>query len=295
MDIRLSATALGLFLTSGDMFLCLKDEKELIWDFPTKFRSPSHSLYFLSRYLAILTQICDVATTGFWKYKYVAVPIHICYIRLVCETVVCWTFVIILQMVLMLRVHALYNKNQRMGLFLGLILLGRIALGAWSVARYWNLSASYIGFNFVCLPELRTHCSDPGIVTFLAGEMTIQGTMLFLTLFKTYPWALKDVSFSAPDLLSVINRDALLVFVAVFGTLVSIVVATYQKGTSALFVYPLFVTLVSCAGCRLVLHLQRLARRGSSANEAIVFTDLNASTTWDIRTHELQTIQAVSN
>ncbi|KAJ8071962.1 hypothetical protein PM082_001959 [Marasmius tenuissimus] len=290
MDVRLSATALGLFLTSGDMFLCLKDERELIWGFPTKFRSPTHCLYFLTRYFAILTQICDVVTATYWMCKYVAVPARLCYIRLVCETVVCWIFVILLQMVLMLRVYALYKGSQQMGAFLGLILLGRIALGVWSVVRFRNIPASYIDFNFICLPEFRAHCGDPGVATFLIGELATQGIMLCLTMFKTYPWALKDISISAPDLLSVLNRDALLVFITVFGTLVSIIVATYQKGLGAVFVYPLFISVVSCAGCRLVLHLQRLARRGSSANEAAVFTDFNTSSTWDVRTHELRTI-----
>ncbi|KAJ8077499.1 hypothetical protein PM082_001930 [Marasmius tenuissimus] len=293
MNVQLSATVLGLFVTAGDMFLCLRDEKELIWNLPTLFQTPEQSLYFLSRYLAILAQICDVVTATFWKCKYVAIPAHHCYIHLVYKSVVCWTFVILLQMVLMLRVYALYSRIKPMAYFLGLILLARVALGSWVIGRYRNFAAGSMGFNFICLTEARAH-SEPGLAAFLFGEIAFQAIMLVLTMFKTYPWSLKGVFSLAPDLASVLNRDALLVFIAVYGTLTSIIVTSYQRGMGVLFVYPLFVSIVSCVGCHLVLHLQRLARRGSAANEAVVFTDLSANMTWNFRTRDFCTTEAES-
>ena len=69
-------------------------------------------------------------------------------------------------MTLILPVYALYNKSQPITYFLGLLLLGRLALGVWVVTRYRNFSADTIGFDFICLTGVQAH-NEPGLATFL--------------------------------------------------------------------------------------------------------------------------------
>ncbi|KAF9266430.1 hypothetical protein L218DRAFT_996601 [Marasmius fiardii PR-910] len=282
MNAQLAATILGLSLTCADMQLTQNRER-IFWRSSVKpIRSPVHCLYVLSRYSAIIAQVCDVVISSIWKYKYTSVPPTICFMHLIYKIIVSHLSLLILDAILMLRIYALYNKSREMASFLGLALLMKLCFGVWTLSQPKNMPASSIRFNFICITTFQLH-EVPNAALFVLGELAIQGILCWLTLTKT--WSLGSFWPRTPVLVSVLNRDAISVFVAVSGTFAVVIISTNREGLAILFIQPAFISVVSCAGCRLILHLHGLGERETSTDpENITFTTVDALDTWDIHT-----------
>ncbi|KAF9262369.1 hypothetical protein L218DRAFT_400455 [Marasmius fiardii PR-910] len=188
----------------------------------------------------------------------------------------------------MLRVYALYSKSQEIASFLAFTLLMRFISGVWVLTQLFDISIGSLNFNYICIAPQQLH-KEPKIAIFVFGEMAIQGILCCLTLLKT--WSLGSLEWPhAQNLASVLNRDALSVFVVLSGTFAAIIVSTYKSGLGVLFVFPALTSVTSCAGCRLILHLHRLGERETSAGpEDTMFTSIDATGTWDTQTHHVRT------
>ncbi|KAL0578006.1 hypothetical protein V5O48_003987 [Marasmius crinis-equi] len=129
-------------------------------------------------------------------------------------------------------VYALYNKSLIMGAFLSFCFLARTAAGVWVLVK-----SSYRPneFNYICMTTKVFH-QEPAVAGFVSVAMILQVIVFGLTLIKT--WQLKEAWLSAPTISWVVNRDALVVFFAVTGVLVSVIVGTYKTGLASLFIFP---------------------------------------------------------
>ncbi|KAE9397611.1 hypothetical protein BT96DRAFT_921302 [Gymnopus androsaceus JB14] len=80
--------------------------------------------------------------------------------------------------------------------------------------------------------------------------------------------------------------DGLKVFAAISFGVISIGVSAGKRVIPVVLVYPLFISLVSAAGCRTILNLQTLnvtTRETPSFERNIEFTSINDISTWDAR------------
>ncbi|KAF9064430.1 hypothetical protein BDP27DRAFT_1450747 [Rhodocollybia butyracea] len=103
---------------------------------------------------------------------------------------------------------------------------------------------------------------------------------------KRTVWDLRQYSYS---LFSVLNRDGLVVFCAVSVAMVATGVASMKKGAGSVFVFPLFISLISAVGCHTILNLQKLEFTGASLNSSERKGDLELTiienvdiTEWDV-------------
>ncbi|KAF9262365.1 hypothetical protein L218DRAFT_400373 [Marasmius fiardii PR-910] len=166
MNVQLAAAVLGLSLTYTDMHLMRRWEQDF-WKSPMKLvRSPIHWLYIISRSFAVVVQICNIVIASVWKYKFTTVPPDICYMHLMFKAVACPFSLLILDIVLMLRVYALYNKRQNMAFFLGFTLFMKSISGSWLFVRLKNSPTSSMTFNYVCVVSIRLH-EEPVVASFV--------------------------------------------------------------------------------------------------------------------------------
>ncbi|KAG7093988.1 hypothetical protein E1B28_007618 [Marasmius oreades] len=287
MNAHLAAAVLGFSLTFIDAYFTRQGERDF-WKSPSKaIHSPVHWLYILSRYLVLVIQICNIVIATIWKYNYTAIPHNICFVHLIFKICVLLFSLLILDTILMLRVYALYNKSQEMASFLGLILLLKSTTAVWGLARLLPNATSSVHFNYICIAAVKLH-EEPGLALFVLGEMAIHCALCWLTLTKT--WSFKDLWPHPPTLASVLNRDALSVFAAICGILAAYTFGTYRRGVAVIFAFPILISITSCAGCRLILHLNSLGGRETSTDpENMTFTAIDATITWDTGTHHFRT------
>ncbi|KAF9070593.1 hypothetical protein BDP27DRAFT_1419838 [Rhodocollybia butyracea] len=151
--------------------------------------------------------------------------------------------------------------------------------------------AMEINFNSHCIPEFTfNQASSNPVMVFVYVELTIQLIILALVLKRTV-WDLRQYSHL---LLSVLKRDGLIIFGAMGVAMIAIGVGEAKKGTTAVFVFPLFISLISTVGCHAILNLQKLGSAGTDANPSeqkkeLELTSFNAMdiTTWDERTFQM--------
>ncbi|KAF9070737.1 hypothetical protein BDP27DRAFT_1419754 [Rhodocollybia butyracea] len=191
-----------------------------------------------------------------------------------------------LDLVLMLRVFALYDRSRLIGVFLLFLLVTRIASSAYASQAHRLRFPEDIKFtNHYCISEV-SFKNAPGnpLLVFIYGELTVQSVIIALAMKRTV-WDLRQYSYS---LFSVLNRDGLVAFCAIGAAMVAIGVTSVKKGAGAVFVFPLFISLISAVGCRTILNLHKLELTSASVNSSKQKKDLELTTienvditTWD--------------
>ncbi|KAE9411314.1 hypothetical protein BT96DRAFT_911930 [Gymnopus androsaceus JB14] len=81
--------------------------------------------------------------------------------------------------------------------------------------------------------------------------------------------------------------------------MISIGVSAGRNAVPVMFVYPLFISLVSAAGCRAILNLQTLDMTtretpSSEQNKELEFTTINDISTWDTTTMPERDTRSIS-
>ncbi|ESK86162.1 hypothetical protein Moror_9276 [Moniliophthora roreri MCA 2997] len=99
-------------------------------------------------------------------------------------------------------------------------------------------------------------------------------------------WMLPGTWSKTPTLTSVLTRDGFYVFSAVFVVSTAVVAGSFRRGPAALFINPLIVFVLSCAGARVILHLQRFGDEEDSTNSEghSERQDTFSTVAWDVRT-----------
>ncbi|ESK91063.1 hypothetical protein Moror_1158 [Moniliophthora roreri MCA 2997] len=278
MNVQLVASCLGLALNACDMYLTRKEEKALIWRSPFRVTIVK-ILYILSRYLGLTCQIYNVSRSAYWKHRYTTIPQHSCDSHLVFKTLGAQSLLAILHIILMLRVYALYNKTFSMVLILMLIYAARLAATIWTTLKHWDVYK--MDFDYICFTTEPLN-SGYGMIIFITAEALFE--IIIHTLIARKTWSLPGTWSKTPTLMSVLTRDGFYVFFAIFVGMVSALGGSRGRGPATLFVNPLLVFVISCAGSRVIIRLQRFGSEEESDSASSQGSDMFSTIAWDIRT-----------
>ncbi|KAF9066153.1 hypothetical protein BDP27DRAFT_1331044 [Rhodocollybia butyracea] len=286
MHVQLIAAVLGLVATGCDIALTRREEVLYMWRKPLRITFV-RCLFVFTRYLPVAIHIIDVIFVSMWMDGTEQVPAEVYCMRItIFRYFACYSMMMLLELALMLRVFALYERSRAIGVFLLFLLISRIAGAVYSMQR--AVQFGKITFIGHCLPAFTfNHAMNP-ILVLIYGELAIQLLILALVMKRTI-WDLRQYSHS---LFSVLNRDGLIVFGAMGVAMIAIGVGTVKKGDGNAFIFPLFISFVSAAGCHTILNLQKL---GSDANLSEQKKDLELTTfdVMDLTAWDERTFQAV--
>ncbi|KZV70952.1 hypothetical protein PENSPDRAFT_429075 [Peniophora sp. CONT] len=255
-----------------DWLLCLGDEIELIW-LKGKRLSAASTLYFLTRYLALLSHVpTSVALFG------TGLPLKTCenmqFVHFIATAVVQVTT----GAVFILRVHALYQDRYVLGV-VAFVASAALGMAIWSITTSFTshrVADTYILGMAGCNPVMRKEEAMHFAITW-AGLSVFDLTVFLLTAYKALCAHGKTLS----RLWYIFMRDGAAYFVLIFlancGNIVCFLIAPpVLRGVTGLFTNVLSATLVS----RLILNL----REASDARSAPI----------DANSHELHIISPAS-
>ncbi|KAF9066130.1 hypothetical protein BDP27DRAFT_1365857 [Rhodocollybia butyracea] len=212
---------------------------------------------------------CDIALTMqgelqyIWKHKWLVdgaeqVPKQHCGSVLFFQVLAFSSMLVLLELVLILRVFALYDRNRAIGIFLSLLLVLRITSSTHSVYHHVLQFPEKTQFTNHCVPSVnyRDAHSPVWVIMFVqCGVLSVQLAIITLNMKRTV-WDFRQYSHL---LFSVLNKDGLRVFGAIAVAVVATAATVIEEGgTSYLFVFPIFIPLISAAGCHTILNLQKL-------------------------------------
>jgi len=177
------------------------DELIYIWKRPMSFIRTS---YIFSRYFAIASQIFSYAYFS-RNYTISQYPVPSWFCRSFYGIAVSQSLQLVLEIILVVRVHALYNRSRRMGFFLSTLFIANTSLMITMVC----LSIRTIEFDSVC-----TLLGTPRAALYYGcGEALTQTTILCLTLWKP---ALSPVGrLPRNPLVALLLRDGAAVFTTI--------------------------------------------------------------------------------
>ncbi|KAJ3777888.1 hypothetical protein FB446DRAFT_716042 [Lentinula raphanica] len=286
---------IGLLATGCDYALTRRKEKNYAWNREKPLRITFVKILFvLARYLAFVIHIVNIVLSSIWTVKFQGcsqLPDEACRKLLVFQIISSYSMLLILQMILMLRVFALYNRSTSMGLFLFSIFVCRLAVSAYTSFGESAHSPRNLKFGKYCIPRISLTEQSVGNSTlvFIYGELIIQVIIHGLS-WKRTMWDLRHYSnsYSRPPLLSVLDKDSLRVFMGISVAMTAVGLSTVKITLPVAFVFPLFISLISALGCRAILNLQTLVDasleigRPSIQNKAELTTVHGSNmTSWD--------------
>ncbi|KDR79385.1 hypothetical protein GALMADRAFT_137227 [Galerina marginata CBS 339.88] len=201
-------------------------------------------LYLFSRYLAICAQVANTYIV-FFPLSILPVPRDECQIWLIFLTVCACLLLAALDLVIMLRVYALYNRSLKLGLFLAFLLLIQAAV----VTACTRITVPHVPFGPSC-DALETPAD---VIYFMATVVFSQTVLLILTVRK------RKVAFGQSPLIDLVVRDGAWVFVLIVSMFVAIIPYSFIVQVfkpHIIFVWP--ITLLSVTACRLILNMQKI-------------------------------------
>ncbi|TFK67619.1 hypothetical protein BDN72DRAFT_960863 [Pluteus cervinus] len=264
-----NCSAVGaLALLSWECIITVRQEHWYIWRNPSKVIK---SLYLFSRYFALSSLLF-----GFFFM------IHVCSDDLARpETCRVWfgflvfgtqLLLMCIEILLMLRVYALYERRRLVGGCLTAVFCGCNA--AEGVFGMRSLLAS--SFDSNCLAT-----TTPQDVALYAAFLLFTQLVIFgFTAFKRRS-AITRGWLRAP-IIQVTARDGILMFVGVAGLVIASVPYAMFVEAVAHYIYPWISAFLSIGACRLIINMQRLQRRSLSPATSTSPPDSTVEFTTDI-------------
>ncbi|KAF9017967.1 hypothetical protein BDP27DRAFT_1412108 [Rhodocollybia butyracea] len=149
--VRIGASVLGLVAIGCDFILTRRGEAQYIWTKPLRV-TVVRCLFILIRYLPIAIHIIGLIFCSERVYRYSTVPEEYCMDILVIEIIASYIMLVLLEVVLMLRVFALYDRSRTIGIFLVAVLVSRIAGSVYTIEeRVLKFQAVKITFPGYCV------------------------------------------------------------------------------------------------------------------------------------------------
>jgi len=273
MNIPLAASYAGLTIAVYELLANLTNEIEYIWRRHPRFTFVK-SLYLFARYFALGAHITNAIGATILHAMYTDLSPSTCRYLLIYKTVVSHSMFGVLNVILIIRMYALYNRSYWMGVLLGVLSAGWITMAVLAAIR----GIPPQQFNYTCLTIDRPAAFN----LFLIGELSMQGAILILTLSKRVTVRLEGCT-TVPPILSLLSRDGSLTFVGVAAFIIAAYALSARPFLLAHTLFPALITVLSSAGCRMILNLQRfpIPDDDSSVGELTSLLDL----TWDVQTN----------
>jgi len=238
----------GLTFATCEMILTLRTESTYIWK-----NSPGSTLvkllYLLSRYFAFAVHVTNTVLVTLVN-KYPIIPAHLCRIAIIYQGAVLFVMFGILDVILMIRVYALYNRPTYLAVIFLCLLTCRFFVP--SIMSYRGLPRKR--FTPTCL--VISAGSKAPLYVFAGGELFVQLVVVGLTVAR-HIWATRS-GWGNP-LFSLLSRDGSMVFLGIAVGMVAIIVVYLKPADFSHMVFPGLVIIMSSAGCRLIINMQKMA------------------------------------
>jgi len=143
----------------------------------------------------------------------------------------------------------LYNRRTAIAIFLVLLLVSKIVSA--SIGAY--IGFPHQRFSPSCLVITG---SQPALYLFAVGELVFQSAIIGLTLSRHISAA--RGGWSTP-LVSLVSRQGSMVFAAISVAMIGAIAAGLQPVNATHKMFPAMIIILSTAGCRLIINMQRLA------------------------------------
>ncbi|KAH7917859.1 hypothetical protein BV22DRAFT_926076 [Leucogyrophana mollusca] len=208
---------------------------EYIWSKP--HRSPVKWLFLLTRYVGLASLICNLY--GSVGGNYTAIT---CKGFLVIQVTMAQILVTLIELILMMRVHALYNQDLRITAFLAFLVIAGTLVAIVSL----SFTVSSSDFDSTCGV---THIRSP-LASFSFAFVITEGILLLLTLFKCIR-TFRATGRSVPIIMLML-RDGTAGFLAIISILIpTSVLLVVNHGEFASTMNAWFLAVTSCAVSKL--------------------------------------------
>ncbi|KAF9001124.1 hypothetical protein BDQ17DRAFT_1542889 [Cyathus striatus] len=246
---RTISTLSALIVLLFEYVLNFQDEFRFVWRKPRI--TTIKVVYLISRYGAILTQIVNLVVARLVMDR-IPVSKHLCKIWFIFHMTSATGFLFALDIVLMIRVYALYNCDPKVGTFLATLLITQAVLVSTFAWRSGDIPLS-ISCNITTKQEI------------LAPSVFVIGTHLLLLAMTMYK---RKVVAEQSALLDLVVRDGTYMFVFVFSVFTATIpyslVVDYAE-SHVMFVWP--TTFFSVFACRLILNMRNLRTSFEDTNQ----------------------------
>ncbi|KAH7922221.1 hypothetical protein BV22DRAFT_1037747 [Leucogyrophana mollusca] len=258
-----SISVSALSFLSWEICITFKDEVELIWSKPAT--SLVKWLFLLARYVG-LASLLYVLIPDIQQFVEIAMGVCLfsatrllgvyvggstigCKGLLVLRVTMSQVLVTLIELIFMLRVHALYNRDRRMAVCLGFLAVSGMIVAIVGLSH----TVANTQFDEMCSV---THI-DSSMAYFGFAFVFIEGILLLLTILRCIHTF--RASKKLAPIVTLMLRDGTLGFLALIAVLMptSILLVVWH-GAQLSFITPWFCAVLSCAGCRMIISLQRL-------------------------------------
>ncbi|TFK65252.1 hypothetical protein BDN72DRAFT_962655 [Pluteus cervinus] len=246
--VNRSSVASTAFLL-WDILITFDDEVKVIWCNPW---TPMKVLYFIIRYLSLFVQMSILLVGSSELSTAFHFALHDCFIWQTYECVAALVVILATDMVLILRVHALYHGNKVMQRVLGVLF---IIEGAVMIVGL-RLALPEMKFDDLC----RVTEVPPMLLLALGPPLVFQPILFALTIFK-YVQAVRAGWGDVP-LIMLLMRDGTWAFFVLFFVLAGeAALFGGNTGTYAGLLYGWMLTAFSFCGYRILLNIHDLGQR----------------------------------
>jgi len=246
----------SLAFLSYEFCITLDDEVETIWLKPNCSWIKWQFLFI--RYFSLASQIINRALEGA-VFAHSKLSMHSLRNWYTCQVVIGSILMTAVEVVLIARVFALYNRNFWVGLIFVALLLGEAS------TLITGIMMSLPGLDFDLNNFLIS--SPMSFVYFGTAALVSQSTILVLTLMK-YRSAFRDGWANAP-IMQLMVRDGTMAFCTMFLVTLMTIMGTFMQNRYSPIGNSWFISLVACAGCRLIINMQRLPAQETDAHNDV--------------------------
>ncbi|TFK44353.1 hypothetical protein BDQ12DRAFT_672835 [Crucibulum laeve] len=254
-----------------DIIITFDDEVKLIWSRPwnyTKF------VYFFVRYIPVMVQISLLFIGSELTPHFHFTP-HDCYIWQVYQGVAASTILLLVDTILILRLHALYHGNKLVRRIVAAFFVTEII----GIVVGLSLALPAITYDSICL----VNSVPPTLTIYGAGSIIFQAAVFALTAWKFIEAARSG--WGDVPLIMLLMRDGTWAFFLLFFTYVG-QLALYGLKNPAMagILYCWLLTALSFSGYRILLNISNLGRMAALPEGGVStrITDANIQFTTQI-------------
>lgn len=251
-----------------EFFHCFADEVEYIWHGRISFVT---YLYAWSRYFPLIAQIVNLVFMEIAQSP--SAHDHTCLMGFITKAVTAQIATTCVELILLVRVHALYNRSRKSGILLGLVFITGFALEVTSDIRV--IKSVIDSPNNICMPPPYERLA---LALFAAGVGLVQSTLLFMTVSKVILG--RKLGWGRTPLVSLMLRDGVIVFALLIVVVTLIITFEIAQNMEVLkwnAIFSWYVSLLSIVGCRVIMNMRRLGpqhQRSSDVSELQQFTSV---------------------
>ncbi|TFK71128.1 hypothetical protein BDN72DRAFT_480306 [Pluteus cervinus] len=242
-----------------ELFSFLGEEVEYFWK--EKY-TLTKVVYLWSRYFPLGAQIFNLVITHMAQVSYPQTnSARLCSIGFVFKSILAQMTLEAIEAILMVRLHALYNRSRRTGAFLVTIFLFNVIMHT-----YANILSIR---SLIAVPSCAPPKAPPRTLIFFGVSAILGQSVIFIMTLGKYACGIREGWRRCPLALLML-RDGASAYALLFVTISVMVSIELMRSLTDLMlggIFVWYVAIVSVVGCRIVLNLCRLLRQNSLGSD----------------------------